>query len=90
MDFTCTVSVPAHGVEGVLEGDRLAPIGVGAGRLPGRLGVGEVLGYDPQTGRLGREPGARDTERGLERVDHDFAALISIPWKAFTRLVFSE
>jgi hypothetical protein len=67
----------AGAVELVGEGDSLAAIGIGAGSLAGRLGVGHVFGDDAKAFRLRKESGPGDLEGGVERIDHDERATVS-------------
>src|SRR5690606_35145749 len=50
------------------EGNRLTLIGIGTGMVAGRLGVGDVLGYDAQSFRLSAEAGSRYFQGGNQRI----------------------
>ena len=65
---TSTSEPPVGAVELGGEADGLAAIGIGAGRVAGRLGVGEVFRNDAQPLRLGAEAGGGDFQGGGKRV----------------------
>ena len=79
-------------VDHALEADGLARVGIGAGRLAGRLGVGEVLRDDAQRVDCASRPEApilSEACSGSSMGAHTFALASSMRWKALATLVLS-
>ena len=90
---TLTRLAPDRLVELALEGDDLARVGVGAGRLAGRLRVGEVLAMTTR-----RRSDCASQARGADPQGaacsgstwgYTFALASSMRWKALATLVLS-